>query len=272
MSIRPMAELPSALERFDDVAEAIGGPPVAVFLDFDGTLSPIVEDPDAAALPKATRGVLEQLADLGTVAIVSGRGLKDLRRRAEVPGVLLVGSHGFEILGPDGRRVEQPAAAELLPEIEGAAKELREALSPLPGVQVERKRYGIAAHYRRNAAAGPEVERAVRASAGRHPGLAVSGGKKVFELRPSLDWDKGEAVRWLLEKEELRLEGAVPVYVGDDVTDEDAFRAMGERGLGIVVLGEADRPTRAAYSLAGPDEVRTFLALLAELAGSARIR
>lgn len=270
MSTRPMAELPSALKRFDAIAEVIGGRPVAVFLDFDGTLSAIVEDPDAAALPEATRGVLERLAELETVAIVSGRGLEDLRRRAGIPGVLLVGSHGFEILGPGGRRIEQPAAAELLPEIEAAGQELRETLSPFPAVQVERKRYAVAVHYRRNAAAGPGVERAVRAVAGRHPGLAVSGGKKVFELRPALDWDKGAAVRWLLE--ELRLGGAVPLYVGDDVTDEDAFRALADRGLGVAVLGEADRPTRASYSLAAPEEVRTFLALLVELAGSGRIR
>jgi trehalose 6-phosphate phosphatase len=265
-----MAELPSALERFDDVVEAVGARPVAVFLDFDGTLSRIVEDPDAADLPEPTRRVLERLAELWTVAIVSGRGLEDLRRRADVPGVLLVGSHGFEILGPGGRRIEQPAAAELLPEIEAASRELREALTPFPGVLVEAKRYAIAAHYRRNAEAGPEVERAVREVAGKHPGLVVSGGKRIFELRPALDWDKGAAVLWL--QQELGLEAAVPVYVGDDVTDEDAFRGLGDRGIGIVVLGEANRPTLADYSLDGPDEVRSFLARLVDLAGSGRIR
>jgi trehalose 6-phosphate phosphatase len=265
-----MAELPSALELFDDVVEAVGARPVAVFLDFDGTLSPIVEDPDAADLPEPTRRVLERLAELWTVAIVSGRGLEDLRRRADVPGVLLVGSHGFEILGPGGRRIEQPAAAELLPEVEAASRELRQALTPFPGVQVEAKRYAIAAHYRRNAEAGPEVERAVREVAGKHPGLVVSGGKRIFELRPALDWDKGAAVLWL--QQELGLEAAVPVYVGDDVTDEDAFRGLGDRGIGIVVLGEANRPTLADYSLDGIDQVRSFLARLADLAGSGRIR
>jgi trehalose-phosphatase len=270
MAPRPMADLPSALELFDDITGVLDGRLVALFLDFDGTLSEIVEDPDDADLPEPTRRVLERLAELWTVAIVSGRGLEDLRRRADVSGVLLVGSHGFEILAPDGRRIEQPAAAELLPVIEAASRELRVALTPIPGVQVEAKRYAVAAHYRRNAEAGPEVERAVRAVAGRHPALAVSRGKKVFELRPDLDWDKGAAVLWL--QQELGLEAAVPVYVGDDVTDEDAFRALGDRGTGIVVLGEGDRPTLADYSLAGPDEVRSFLARLADLAGSGRIR
>jgi trehalose-phosphatase len=270
MATRPMAELPSALDDFDDIADAVRGRPLATFIDFDGTLSAIVEDPDAAVLPEATRGVLERLAELGTVAIVSGRGLEDVRRRAEVPGVLLVGSHGFEILAPSGRRIEQPEALGQLPKLDAAFRELEPALAPISGVRVERKRFAIAAHYRRNAAAGPEVERAVRAVAGRHPGLSVSGGKKVFELRPAMDWDKGAAVRWLLK--ELGHEDAVPLYVGDDVTDEDAFRALGDRGIGIVVLGEADRPTWAGYSLAGPDEVRSFLARLAELAESGRIR
>ncbi len=269
MATRPMAELPSALERFDDITGVLDGRPVALFLDFDGTLSEIVEDPDAAALTEATRRVLDGLAGFVNVAIVSGRGLEDVRRRAEIPGVLLVGSHGFEILGPGGRRIEQPSAAGLLPELDAAFRELQAALASISRVQVERKRYAIAAHYRPNAEAGPEVERAVRAVAGRHPGLAVSGGKKVFELRPALDWDKGAVVRWLLQ--ERRLEEVVPVYVGDDLTDEDAFREMGDRGIGVVVLGEADRPTRADYSLAAPDEVRPFLARLAELAGSGRI-
>jgi trehalose 6-phosphate phosphatase len=269
MGTREMAELPSALDRFDEIADAVEGYPVAVFLDFDGTLSAIVEDPDSASLPEPTRRVVARLAELGTVAIVSGRGLEDLRSRAEVPGVLLVGSHGFEILAPGGRRIEQPAAAEVIPELDAAYRELLEDLASLSGVQVERKRYAIAAHYRRNDAAEPDVERAVRGVAGRHPGLEISGGKKVFELRPAIDWDKGAAVRWLLE--EVGDESVVPVYVGDDVTDEDAFRALRDRGIGVVVLGEADRPTWAEYSLGGPEEVRSFLARLAELAGSGGI-
>jgi trehalose 6-phosphate phosphatase len=266
-----MAELPSALERFDRIAEAVGGSPVAVFLDFDGTLSPIVDDPDAAVLPEPARAAVTRLAEAATVAVVSGRDLEDVRTRAGVPGVLMVGSHGFDILGPDGRRLEQPEAAELLRELDVAEWELRDQLGSLSGVHVERKRYAIAAHHRRvDPSMGPEVERVMRATSDRHPGLAVSGGKKVFELRPALDWHKGAAVRWLLS--ELNLEDAVPIYVGDDLTDEDAFRELQDRGIGVVVLGEDDRHTSARYSLAGPDEVPTFLAHLAELAENRRRR
>jgi trehalose 6-phosphate phosphatase len=261
-----MNELPSALD--DEVFARLAGRPVALFLDFDGTLSPIVEDPDAAVLPEPTREALERLTSGGTVAVVSGRDLEDLRGRAGVPGVALVGSHGFEILVPDGRRIERPEAAALLPELDVADRELRERLDGRPGVHVERKRFAIAAHYRQAPDSGPEVEGAIREVAAEHPGLAVSGGKKVVELRPALDWHKGAAVRWLLES--LAAPGAVPVYIGDDLTDEDAFRELRGRGLSIVVLGETERDTDAEYSLDSPEEVRAFLVRLGEVAGSAR--
>jgi trehalose 6-phosphate phosphatase len=264
---RPIGELPSALD--EDLVARLAGRPVAVFVDFDGTLAPIVEDPGAASLPDPTREALERLVSTGLVAVVSGRGLDDLRSRVAVPGVVLVGSHGFEIVTADGRRIERPETAAILPELDAAERELRERLVPLDGVQVERKRWAIAAHYRRAPGSGPEVERTVREVAAGRPGLAVSGGKKVVELRPDVDWHKGLAVRWLGDS--LAPPDAVPVFVGDDLTDEDAFREIRGRGIPIVVLGEEQRDTDAELSLAGPEEVRTFLVRLGEVAGSAQI-
>jgi trehalose 6-phosphate phosphatase len=116
-------------------------------------------------------------------------------------------------------------------------------------------------HYRRvPEARAHDVHQAVLRAQARHPALRITSGKKVYELQPDVDWDKGRAVQWLIET--LRLEDALPVYIGDDVTDEDAFRALAGRGIGIAVQ-EAPHDTAAAWTLRDPDEVRALLAQLA---------
>jgi alpha,alpha-trehalase len=110
----------------------------------------------------------------------------------------------------------------------------------------------------------PEVERAVDEALAGRSGLVKTGGKKVFELRPAVEWDKGRAVVWLLEALDLDGPDVTPLYVGDDVTDEDAFRALHERGIGILVT-ELPRASAARYSLQDPREVRELLDRVAAL-------
>ena len=178
-----------------------------------------------------------------------------------VPGLYYAGSHGFDIRTPSG----DPAGGELgrfdtfLPELEAAEGELRDALADVPGSNIERKRFAVAVHYRQvpeehHATVAAAVERVAPA----HRSLRVSGGKMIFELRPDIQWDKGTALNWLLVEMGLDVPDVLPVYVGDDVTDEDAFRELERRGLGIVV-GREQRPTRAHYALDDTDEVRLFL-------------
>jgi alpha,alpha-trehalase len=260
-------DLPSALQRLREIAAALEGRTPAVFLDYDGTLTPIVDRPEDAILPEEARRAIEHLAARCPVAVVSGRDLDDVRALVGVGGISYAGSHGFDILAPGGSRHQK--AREHLPALEAAETELRPALDAIPGARLERKRFAIALHYREVSGdhAG-EVEAAVDRAAARHPELRKTGGKKVFELRPAIDWDKGKAVRWLLEV--LGLDGmdVLPLYIGDDETDEDAFRAVRNRGLGIVVRGESDeRPTAARYQLGRPAEVARFLDELASLMG-----
>lgn len=242
------------------ILEATGRRRLALFLDYDGTLTPIVERPEDAALAAETRAVLRRLAQRHSVAIVSGRDLQDVRERVGIEGLHYAGSHGFDIAGPRGSHAHEAArAAE--PRLAAAADELERDTAKLAGVQVERKRFAIAVHFRRARDADRDaVEAAVDRALARHAGLRKTGGKKIFELRPDVDWDKGRAVLWLLK--ELGLEEALPVYIGDDVTDEDAFRALARRGVGIAVQG-APQPTAAQYTLRDPDEVRALLAGLA---------
>jgi len=247
--------LPSALDHVQEIAGR--GDQLAVFLDYDGTLTPIVSHPEKAFLSDSTRQTLRTLAMQARVAILTGRELEDVRKRVAIDGIVYAGSHGFDIAGPRGLRRQEAIA--FLPALDAAEKELREKLAGIAGALIERKRFSIAAHYRNvNESDFPKLERAVSEVAAQHRELRRMEGKKVYELLPCTDWDKGKAVLWLLERLGLERAGARPIYIGDDRTDEDAFRALQQRGVGIVV-SEEPRATAANYSLKDPTEVERFL-------------
>jgi len=247
--------LPSALEHVQEIAG--GNRQLAVFLDYDGTLTPIVSRPDQAMLMDSTQAILRTLASKIPVAILSGRELKDVRKRVGIDGIVYAGSHGFDIAGPRG--LQRQEATEFLPALDLAENELREKLDCIAGALIERKRFSIAAHYRNvNESDFPKLERGVSEIAARHRKLRRINGKKVYELLPNVDWDKGKAMLWLLETLGLDRPNACPIYIGDDRTDEDAFHALEQRGVGILV-SEEPRPTAASYSLRDPSEVERFL-------------
>ncbi len=254
--------LPSALDGIEGIVAEAGAAGVAVFLDYDGTLTPIVERPEDAVLSSSMRDAVRALAMRCTVGVISGRDLDDVRSLVGIEGLYYAGSHGFDIRGPDGRREQRGEGREQLAALDRAEQALREGIAGIDGAQVERKRFSVATHYRRVA---PEREEEVEALVGRvrdaNPGLRRSSGKKVFELQPDVDWDKGRALLWLLDV--TGEQDALPLYLGDDTTDEDAFAVLRERGAGIVVA-EADRPTAARYVLRDPDEVERFLGALSD--------
>ncbi len=260
---RPIDDLPSALVHVGDIAKVAASGRLAVFLDYDGTLTPIVDRPDLAVLSPAMRDALEALARRCTVAVISGRDLQDVEHLVGVEGIFYAGSHGFRISGPEGWGHAREHGREFLPVLDQAERLLRDQTASIPGVLIERKYLAIAVHYR----LVPDQDRkTVEAIVDRVleavPKLRMSRGKKVFDLQPDIDWNKGRAVLWLLDELGLDDEATLPLYLGDDVTDEDAFRALGDRGIGIVVKG-ADRATWATYSLDDPEQVRGFfLALL----------
>ncbi len=228
---------------------------LVVFLDYDGTLVPIADRPDEAILSSSMRSTLGNVARKIPTAIISGRGMEDVRSLADVDGLYVAGSHGFEIALPDGsEKVFDIRWREM---IEDAAAELEASVRKLPGAILERKGFSVAVHYRLAAPNRvPWLQGRVHAVAAAYPELQQTPGKMVFELRPNLDWDKGRALGWLLEQ--IGPENAVPVYLGDDTTDEDGFAAVEGSGIGILVSA-IPRATRASLNLQAPWEVQLFL-------------
>lgn len=265
--IRRVAEMPDALASWPELAHALRDRPLAVFLDFDGTLSEIVADPSAATLVSGAGTVLRRLAQVCPVAVISGRDADDVRRRVGVEGIWYAGDHGFELIGPNGQRHEYTAARAALPAVHDAAAALRDRLANVPGVHIERKHFTVVAHYRDVPATRvDDVLSAVREIAARDGRLRVTLGRKIGELAPNVDWHKGHALRWLLRRV-AQAEHTLPIYAGDDLTDEDAFDTVGADGLGIVVRHDecGDRRSGAHVAVGGPGQLRELLGRLADL-------
>jgi trehalose 6-phosphate phosphatase len=242
-----------------------------LFLDYDGTLAPIAEDPAAVQMAPAMQRVLTALVQHPRyhVGIVSGRALTDLKTRLCGQGLYLAGNHGLEIAGP-GIRFQHQEAWELRPALDTLRQEMTSDLETIPGAWVEDKGLTLSVHFRRvSADRVPEVEAHLLKhvtpgiDAGR---LALRTGKAVLEIRPHVEWSKGEAVSWILEQ--IRLENpttsVLAVYLGDDDTDEDAFRVLASAGVGIVV-GSDRYGSAAQYYVESTAEVERLLMVLSTL-------
>lgn len=270
----PLSQVPDARASLDDYRGMIGSGRLAVFLDFDGTLSPIVEQPEAAAPATGATEALRRLAALCPVAIISGRDLPDVRRRVGVDGIWYAGSHGFQLAGPAGQTHEYEGASAVTEALDEAERELEERLGDIPGAQVERKKYSVTSHYRRvSPDRAGEVIDVVAEVASLHPEVRATKARKAAELVPDLTWDKGHALRWLLRQlapPEVRL---TPVYAGDDLTDEDALEAIYDVGLGIVVRSSehGDRETAARVGVDDPDQLVAALGRIADLVQSREV-
>jgi len=247
---------PLLLERL--AAPEFAGARLLVALDFDGTLSAIAPTPDEAVLEPSTRRLLGALARRPDtkVAIISGRSIEDLREKVGLSGLYYAGNHGLEIDGP-GIRWAHPCAVGLDLTIREA---LEEQLRDIPGVLIEHKRLGVAVHYR---GVHPKhhgrLRLRMRADLFDSPArYRLMRGKKTFDFRLDVPWDKGHALRAIRRT----LKGAwTAVFVGDDVTDEEAFETIGPRAL-TVRIGRVRR-SGAQYVMPDREQIGLFLEALA---------
>ena len=225
------------------------------------------------------RAAVKAVAAMYPTAIISGRGLEKVTSFVQLSELYYAGSHGLDIAGPATGRAGAPDAPVLhqpVPWAVALMDTVHDALvarvADIPGASVEHNKFCVSVHYRLCPDRWPEVEDALADVVAAHEQLHVTRGRKVFEVRPKVAWDKGKALLFLLEELGLLQGGAggapdvFAVYLGDDVSDEDAFATLAARGLGAgVLVASRCKPTEARYTLRNPGEVQRFLLRLVDL-------
>jgi len=248
--------------NFSQIVRQFQGKKPAIFLDYDGTLTPIVARPELALLSESMRCCLQELSQYYTVAIISGRQLKDIRRLVALDQLYYAGNHGLELLGPQDEQAARMVHEDFQGAVSAAYKVLSKSIGNIPGIIVEDKKFSLSVHYRcvdnKNIKI---IERVIDSVLAKYTNLLKHFGKKVFEIRPAVSWDKGRIVLYLLDKLVLSNDKFVPIYIGDDVTDEDAFLALKKKGISLLV-SELERDSYADYALRDTGEVQAFLRYL----------
>jgi trehalose 6-phosphate phosphatase len=261
---------PCVLQNFHQFEAAAAGKLVAIFLDYDGTLAPIVNNPDAAHMSEHMREAVRRVARLFPTAIISGRGREKVEQFVQLKELFYAGSHGMDIAGPkikiDGQIIEEDGAtfqpaAQYEPLMMMLAEKLWNAVNTIPGSTVENNKFCVSVHFRNCA---PEdydrVTAAVDQIMSQHQELHVTRGRKVLEVRPKMDWNKGSALLHLVKMLGLQEKDVFCVYIGDDRTDEDAFQVLAETGTGSGILVSTKcKSTAGKWTLRDPAEVASFL-------------
>lgn len=240
---------------------------VLLLLDYDGTLTPIVKQPDLAVLPADTRKSLLELLrqEKYIVGIISARSLEDIVSKVGIDELIYAGNHGLEMRGP-GLSFVHPEATQLAGNVNRAYARLQQGVGEMAGVLIEHKGLTLTVHYRSTPEwLVHEVKQSVEAAVGpfvESGALMIAPGKKALEIRPDVSWDKGKAVSRL---QEVFPQASLTLFFGDDLPDEAGFTAaQNSGGLGVFV-GPAREPTVALYQVDSPREVEATLRLMAQL-------
>lgn len=237
-------------------------------LDYDGTLTPIMPKPEMAKLRESTRKILEKLSKNPSfsVGIITGRRIDEIKSLVKLNNVIYAGNHGLELEGHDFSftHVKAKASKRILSEIKTA---LQTFSKDFPGSFVEDKGVTLTYHYR---LLDPKWVKTLRGEFVKRVSpwlnrkkIQIFEAKKALEVRPYIHWNKGSAVRWILLHEDPE---SLPIYIGDDKTDEDAFKAVNDRGFSISVGNQKN--SYAQYYVKDIYEVERFLSSLASMKSS----
>lgn len=239
---------------------------ILLLCDYDGTLTTIVDSPEKAGLSEETSKILAGLSRKSNmkIGIISGRALTDIKEKVPINGIIFAGNHGFEIEGP-GVKFIHPLTEEISSLIHIIGTILARTLGKIPGVLVEDKGVTLSVHYRMvDEKKLPQLTDILENTVGtaRQIGkIKTTFGKKVHEIRPAIDWHKGKAVSFIFENytHSAKKSSVLPIYLGDDLTDEDAFRTVNDLGGISILVSDSGQPSAASYYLNSPSEVNSFL-------------
>ncbi|WP_408095764.1 trehalose-phosphatase [Peredibacter sp. HCB2-198] len=256
---------PNLLKNWRRFAKFINGREMALFLDFDGTLSEIVPNHTEAQMVEEIRPILTRIAESIKVAIISGRDRQDVKARVGIDGVFYAGCHGYDISGPGCFHFQVEEAEIASEEMSEAIQKIEGLKNKYPDLSIEKKKYFTAVHYRQvPTSLHSKLENEIKNLIKDYKKLELRKGKMVLDLAPRLKWNKGEAVKKLCDVLDLEPGKTVAVYIGDDLTDEDVFCELQSWGVGIKVGIEGMAGTCSEYSLRSPSDVVTFLSKIEE--------
>lgn len=262
--------LPSAITNFSFIKNKLKGKKIILCLDFDGTLTPIVARPDLAILAKDMHNLLMELSEYFQLLIISGRELADIVNKVNIPNIYYAGNHGFEMKLPGFFPENIAKGLNYSEEINKAYYELAESLSSLKNCLIENKKYSLSVHYRLvESEQKIFIENKLNEIINKFPRLSKHRGKKVFEIRPKIAWHKGKVITHILQMLSPNdAEQYLPIYIGDDLTDEDAFVEIEKFGISILVT-KKPKKSKAIYHLRDTKEVYDFLNNLQRVASQA---
>lgn len=256
-------------DGWNDIEKELDKKHILLLLDYDGTLAPIAESPEKAVISDETKESLRSLARLNGIqlAIVSGRPLGSIKKMIGIEDIIYVGNHGLEIEGPKIKFVS-PVSGKFRMILEEIKEMLGSKLSGIKGALVEDKGLSLSVHYRlANRKFIPSTKEIIREAAVGYLAknkIKIRPGKKVIEIGPPVSWDKGKVALWLLARQMFWFKGHIlPIYAGDDTSDEDAFKALRKRGVTIFV--GRPKKTYAEYYLKDSNEVLEMLIRINEL-------
>jgi trehalose-phosphatase len=233
--------------------------PIFIFLDYDGTIVPIQEKPKQAILPESTRLLLDEIAQHPNtyVGIVSGRSMKDIRRMVNLTSLFYIANHGYEIYSRKFKW-RHPIVTDIVPILKKLRTNFEKALKAIYGVLIENKIITLSIHYRQLSGTPVSTLKKILKHKMQMQTrfLKISSGKKVFEIKPKINWNKGKAIFKLIELFNVTAKPLI-IYIGDDRTDEDAFRLLPKEAFTIYV--GSNFSSKAKYLLNHPNEVILFL-------------